>query len=111
MRVGSGQTYHSPEAHSCERAQVSGKQRYSRGFGSCNRAISRNSGQILPTINGLKSDRSSTARGGAIKGCGGGRHSLALAVASVIPLITPVMMLRLLLLAALLLVHGEVRAE
>jgi hypothetical protein len=24
-------------AHSCERAQVSGKQRYSRGFGACNR--------------------------------------------------------------------------
>ena len=50
-------------------------------------------------------------RGAAIKGCGGGRHSLALAIASIIPLITPVMMLRLLLLAALLLVHGEVRAE
>ena len=50
-------------------------------------------------------------RGAAIKGCGGGRHSLALAIASLIPLITPVMMLRLLLLAALLLAHGEVRAE
>ena len=50
-------------------------------------------------------------RGAATKGCGVGRHCLALAIASITPLITPVMMLRLLLLAALLLVHGEVRAE
>jgi hypothetical protein len=34
-----------------------------------------------------------------------------LVIASITPLITPVMMLRLFLLAALLLVHGEVRAE
>ena len=50
-------------------------------------------------------------RGAATKGCGVGGHCLALAIASITPLITPVMMLRLLLLAALLLVHGEVRAE
>jgi hypothetical protein len=50
-------------------------------------------------------------RAAATKGCGVGGHCLALAIASITPLITPVMMLRLLLLAALLLVHGEVRAE
>jgi predicted MFS family arabinose efflux permease len=36
----------SPNAHSCERAQVSGKQRYSRGFGRRNRAISRKIGGL-----------------------------------------------------------------
>ena len=34
-----GQALSSPEAHSCERAQVSGKQRYSRRFGRRNRAF------------------------------------------------------------------------
>src|SRR5258707_12514756 len=42
MRGNCCQAFSSPLAHSCERAQVSGKQRYSRGFGSCNPAISRN---------------------------------------------------------------------
>src|SRR5260370_20226450 len=41
MRGNCCQAFSSPLAHSCERAQVSGKQRYSRGFGSCNPAISR----------------------------------------------------------------------
>ena len=52
-------------------------------------------------------------RGAATKGCGLGRLCLALAcaIASITPLIKPVMMLRLFLLAALLLVHGEARAE
>src|SRR5260370_25178208 len=42
MRGNCCQAFSSPLAHSCERAQVSGKQGYSRGFGSCNPAISRN---------------------------------------------------------------------
>src|SRR3954451_23613281 len=37
-RVWTNQTWLSPEAHSCERAQVSGNERYSRGFRRCNRA-------------------------------------------------------------------------
>ena len=37
-------TSSSPCAHSCERAQVSGKQRYSRRFGRCNRGVSRKLG-------------------------------------------------------------------
>src|SRR5882757_3216669 len=44
MRVHCCQALASPKAHSCERAQVSGNRRYSRGFGACNRAISRKSG-------------------------------------------------------------------
>ena len=39
-----GRSWFSPWAHSCERAQVSGKQRYSRRFGRCNRGVSRKLG-------------------------------------------------------------------
>ncbi|MGN8548659.1 hypothetical protein ACQPTN_29770 [Bradyrhizobium sp. 13971] len=93
----------SPVAHSCERAQVSGKQRYSRGFDACNPAISRK------WAFGRTESRDACLQ---LTRCDAADHRLTSGVHfSAIAQSARFMFSRLLFFVALLLIPGVLRAE
>src|SRR6266571_7246952 len=110
MRVHCCQALASPKAHSCERAQVSGKQVYSRGFGARNRAISRKSGpSIGRAMNGLPSKFSYSHRL-PVHGLGDeGLLAFFRGFSSALALLSP-MTLRALLTMAVVLICGSASA-
>ncbi len=96
-------------AHSCERAQVSGKQRYSRGFGRCNRAISRKSAILRSPVHRSPMIGCTRHRG---LPRGPSLSSFGRASPSSCPAPNPVSMtIRYLLFTVLLLIAGGARAE
>jgi hypothetical protein len=91
-------------AHSCERAQVSGNERYSRGFGRCNRQKAQFSNRLKPSLDPERRVHQQRLQR---------HHSLSSLIAVSAPSIFSAipMIFRTLLIAALWLVSGELSAK